>query len=319
MTPEEHVIELMTRANPVPDPSGATLPRRADVYLRELEQRSTVMSLSTLDPDTTEHEPTDRRKSWPILLAAAAVAALVIGLVVMGTRPDDDPIPADRPSTPSTTPVTSPSTDPDDASAIAPGEPIPPVAGAAAEPVPVGFGGILDGGTTYRTSRDPVYGMTPEMTLTIPNDQGEAAWSVLNMFPDEVTFLPLGDWVPAGVREPVFGLAPVTEGVPVADVVASIEAYADADPDFELTVESATIGGDTVSALRGVSSRGTGSDHRIPTSDDSSFSVPPSRSFIVYLIEGPTHVIAAKIESGAAEFDDAVAHVVPILDTIEFT
>lgn len=317
MTSEDRVIELMTRANPVPDPSGATLPRRADAYLRELEQRSPVMSLSTLDPDTTEHEPTGRRKSWPILLAAAAVVALVISLVVMGTRPDDDPIPADRPTTPSTSPSTVP--EPDDASAIAPGEPIPPVTSPAVEPVPVGFGGILDGGTTYRTSRDPVYGMTPEMTLTIPSDQGEAAWSVLNMFPDEVTFLPLGDWVPAGVREPVFGLAPVTEGVPVAEVVASIEAYADADPDFELTVDSATIGGETVPALRGVSSRGTGSDHRIPTSDSSSFSVPPSRSFIVYLIEGPTHVIAAKIESGANQYDDAVAHVVPILDTIEFT
>lgn len=286
------------------------------------------MTLSAVDTDPTDtDDPPDRKKPWLMVAAAAAIVTLVAGLVIVGTRPDDDPVPADQPTTP-TSPATSPASDPDEDpepdSASDPdeeGEPIPTVPATTAAPAesePIQFGGILDGGTTYRTSTDPVYGMTPQMNLTIPSDQGEAAWAVHNLLPLEVTFLAIGDWVPAGVREPVFGLAPVTEGVPVDDVVASIEAYAAADPAFELSVGSATIRGETVTALRGISSPGTGSDHRIPTSDDSGFGIPPSRTFVVYLIEGPTHVIAATIESGAEEFDAAVERVVPILDTLEF-
>lgn len=318
MTPEERVIELMEQANPVPDPNDTPLTEGSGAYLRRLEQRSNIMTLSTVDHDTTgHHSPHTPKKPVLMVTVAAATVALIVGLVVIATRSDDDPIPADQPASP--IPTANPAVDAEPAPVTpdsVPTESTPTV--ATDEPGELNTGTVLDGGTTYRTSTDPERGMTPEMTLTIPAEQGGAAWSVLNAFPLEVDFLPLGDWLTPGVREPTFGLAPAPQGVPVDEVVASVEAYAADDPAFELSVDSDRVRNETVTVLRGTSSVGTGDNHRVPTSDNSYFLVPPGREFVVYLIEGPAHVVAAKIESSRDDLDAAVERIVPILNTVEF-
>ena len=70
--------------------------------------------------------------------------------------------------------------------------------------------------------------------------------------------------------------------------------------------------------LRGTSSPTAGGEHRVPTSSNSYFLVPPTREFVVYLIDGPTQVVAAKIESRPTDLDAAVERIIPILDTVEF-
>ena len=315
MTPEDRVIELLERANPVPDPDDVPVPSGGAASLRRHDQRSNTVPLSISEPTTTvPPTPDDPRRPGRLLAVAAAAVLLVTGLVIIGVRSDDQPVPADQPPTP----TADPTTDSEPAPTSPPETTVPATTVPVIERTPqLNTGTVLDGGASYQTSTDPVRGMTPKISLSVPEDQGENAWSVLNAFPMEVDFLPLGDWV-TGAREPTFGLAPVAEGVTVEDVVASVEAFVADNPGFELAVETGQIRGDTVTVLRGSSPSETGDSVRIPTSPSSGFLVPPRRQFVTYLIEGPSHVVAAKIESSERDLDATIERVVPILDTIEF-
>lgn len=104
MTNEEHVMQLFERANPVPEPSDLAPPTRTSGDLIDLQHRSSIMTLTSIEPDAPEHHRT--RRNW-IVAAAAAALLLIAGLVVATTRNDDTTlVPADPPA---------PTIEPDDA------------------------------------------------------------------------------------------------------------------------------------------------------------------------------------------------------------
>jgi uncharacterized surface protein with fasciclin (FAS1) repeats len=105
MTTDDRVMRLFEQANPVPDPGEIAPKVSASSYLDTIERKSTTMTVTTIEPEAPEHHDAHPRRPWLLAAAAAAALLLVAGLIVIGARPDDDPVPADqpRPSTPAPT------------------------------------------------------------------------------------------------------------------------------------------------------------------------------------------------------------------------
>lgn len=115
----DSVFTVLVAANPVPDPHSVSWVEPARVVpLRPVQNGSEPMK--TIEQTTEqEHSPRPTRRSW-ILAAAAAVIALVgLGALLIVTRDDRTDEPVDEPLvTPAvTTPSTSPGLGPDDESA----------------------------------------------------------------------------------------------------------------------------------------------------------------------------------------------------------
>lgn len=118
MTTEERVMSLFDQANPVPDPGHSKPTTTASGYLDTLKRESSTMTLSTNDPDTSP------RRLWMGVAAAAAAAAVLVGGLVVANRSDEDPGPADVPTT-TTEPVTTDVTAPPPATTVAPETTLP--------------------------------------------------------------------------------------------------------------------------------------------------------------------------------------------------
>lgn len=118
MTTEERVMSLFDQANPVPDPGHSTPTTTASGYLDTLKRESSTMTLSTNDPDNSP------RRLWMGVAAAAAAAAVLVGGLVVANRSDEDPGPADVPTT-TTEPVTTDVTAPPPATTVAPETTLP--------------------------------------------------------------------------------------------------------------------------------------------------------------------------------------------------
>ena len=105
MTNEERVMTLFERANPVPEPERVPPPTTASRYLDDLHRRSSTMTLTTdndrTDTGATQHqEPrggSNPRRQWLLVAAVIAVLGLVAGLIFIGNRADEEPVPADEP------------------------------------------------------------------------------------------------------------------------------------------------------------------------------------------------------------------------------
>ena len=118
--------------------------------------------------------------------------------------------------------------------------------------------------------------------------------------------------------EPGGGVSLVAEGTTVDDVVTSVTAYAAENDDFDVTVESGQLGGEEVTVLRGSSSR-IGGFVEVPTSNDSGFGFPDGpRRFVAYVIEGPSRLVVATLDSHELDFDFMLERATPVLDSIEF-
>ena len=101
---------------------------RPDHYRNDAE----VIMLAPERTDSSVSKPSTRR--WLIVAAAAGVLALIAGLVVAGTRSDEDPVPADQPEP--TAPVVEPEPEAEDAPAP---ELAPDVAESAPEDIALTF------------------------------------------------------------------------------------------------------------------------------------------------------------------------------------
>jgi hypothetical protein len=98
VTTEDEVMRLLRRADPDRDRADAPAVDGAD-YLAALRTRSATVTLIDTEPTPTRPE---RRHRWPMIaVAAAAVAAIVVGGLVIVTRNGDPTgvVPAAQPST----------------------------------------------------------------------------------------------------------------------------------------------------------------------------------------------------------------------------
>ncbi len=98
---ERDPIDLLSRfANQPERPAPDFRHRLLDELLTDLTaDRSTAtdqtMEVTMLAPD--RNEPPTRRRTWLAIAAVIAALALIGGLIVAGTRADEDPVPADEP------------------------------------------------------------------------------------------------------------------------------------------------------------------------------------------------------------------------------
>ena len=191
----------------------------------------------------------------------------------------------------------------------------PPATVAVPEPKRL-LAGTMSGGTTFVAAF-----MEPQVTFTIPEDHGPQSWSAIRLDQEGFVILALQDAPTPGVPadyEPGAGVTLVSEGATIDDVVASVTAYAEANDDFDVTVESGQFRGEEVTVLRANSSR-IGGFVDVPTSSDSGFGFPDGpRRFVAYLIEGPDQVVLAHFDSHELDYDFMVDRATPVLESIEF-
>lgn len=189
---------------------------------------------------------------------------------------------------------------------------------AASEPLPLTGNLMLDGGSTYRTET-----LDPEVTFTVPADQGEEAWISLFATPLGFVILARPDEKTPGVpadSEPGMQLAPVAPGVTADEVVAAVEAYASENETLDVRAETGMIAGVEVPVLRGTSFDRGDDIVEIPTSDESRFLLPTGpREFLAYLLEGPSGTVVVVLDGHELEFDFLVTRATPLLDSIEFS
>ncbi len=57
----------------------------------------------------------------------------------------------------------------------------------------------------------------------------------------------------------------------------------------------------------------------MPTSSSTNFSVAPDAEVVVYVLEGPSQVVVARIESDEEDLEWMIGQVAPVLESIEFT
>lgn len=93
MISDDDVMRLFEQADPARRPDRANHHVAGAGYLTALQQQRSIDVTITESPQTTAQSPRGRR--WAIMGAAAAVAALVIGLVVVVARDNEPPAPAD--------------------------------------------------------------------------------------------------------------------------------------------------------------------------------------------------------------------------------
>ena len=95
---------------------------------------------------------------------------------------------------------------------------------AAPEPLPLTGNIPLDGGSTYRTET-----LDPEVTFTVPADQGDRSWRSLFATPSGFVIVALQEEKTPGVpdgSQPGMQVAPVSDGVGADEVVASVMGFA---------------------------------------------------------------------------------------------
>ena len=190
---------------------------------------------------------------------------------------------------------------------------------AAPEPLPLTQGNLqLDGGSTYRTET-----LDPEVTFTVPADQGEDSWASLFATPSGFVIVALPEEKTPGVpddSEPGLQVAPVADGVTADEVVAEVMAYAGESQLLDVEAEVGMIAGSEVTVLRGTSFDMGDGLVEVPTSTDSRFLLPTGpREFLVYLLEAPSGLVAVVLDAHELEFDFLISRATPILDSLEFS
>lgn len=137
MTDITETLDLVRRANPVPDPEAPAAEREVHgSLLAEIDRRSDAMAGSTMHT-TPATGPRPRRRAVWAFVAAFTVALVVVGAVALVPREAADTPPADEPATTTAAPepTTAPTTPP-------PATTTPPGTAAPVEPVP--FATVLD-------------------------------------------------------------------------------------------------------------------------------------------------------------------------------
>ena len=189
---------------------------------------------------------------------------------------------------------------------------------AASEPLPLTGNITLDGGSTYRTET-----LDPEVTFSIPADQGDRSWRSLFATPSGFVVVALQDEQTPGVpdgSQPGMQVAPVADGVSADEVVASVMDYAGESQTFDVEAEMGMIDGTEVTVLRGTSFDMGDGLVEVPTSADSRFVLPTGpREFLVYLLEGPSGLVAVVLDAHELEFDLIISRATPIVDSFEFS
>ncbi len=104
MISDDDVMRLFEQADPARRPDRANDHVTGAGYLTALQQQRSIDMTITETPQTEAQS--SRPRHWAFIGAAAAVAALVIGLVAAVARDNEPPAPADPPPT---APITSPS------------------------------------------------------------------------------------------------------------------------------------------------------------------------------------------------------------------
>ncbi len=138
MTDITEMLDLVRRANPVPDPEAPAAEREVHgSLLAEIDRRSDAMGGPTMHTTPVTGPGPTRRAAWAFV-AAFAVALVVVGAVALVPRDTADTAPADEPAATTTAapePTTAPTTPP-------PATTAPPGTAAPAGPLP--FETVLD-------------------------------------------------------------------------------------------------------------------------------------------------------------------------------
>ena len=110
------------------------------------------------------------------------------------------------------------------------------------------------------------------------------------------------------------------KGATVDDVIASITAYAAGNENLDVAAESQPIRGMKSTVLRGRSSSADTNTQvqLVPTSSTTAFSIAPGEELVVYVIEGPSQLIVARIVSAEGDMAWAVDRIASVLESIEF-
>ena len=123
--PPVTTAEILSRFDTATGTAGARTLTVVESGAPDEQDAESTLEVIMLASDRNEARP--RTRTWMMVAAAIAALALIGGLIVAGTRVDEDPVPADEPE--ATVPAVEPESDADAASA----EPLP-FAGTDVEP-----------------------------------------------------------------------------------------------------------------------------------------------------------------------------------------
>ncbi len=277
--------------------------------------------LQTGETSMTNHKFTTLATAVVVVIAASCGSEGDEGAATSGDTPAASeagpastdagaPTSAEVPATTTDAPATdAPATD---------GSSLPNPDDAAPEPLPLTGNIPLDGGSTYRTET-----LDPEVTFSIPADHGERSWRSLFATPSGFVIVALQEEKTPGVpdgSQPGMQVAPVVDGVTADEVVASVMNYAGENPAFDVAAETGMIAGSEVTVLRGTSFDTGDGLVEVPTSADSRFVLPTGpREFLVYLLDGPSGLVAVVLDAHELEFDFLISRTTPILDSLEIS